>query len=76
MEINPKSVFLDVGCGSSTSYIKSIIPKAKYIGIDIVEYNHLLHGMADTYVKTTPEGITETLMEFNNSGLLFFRYII
>jgi len=68
MNIKPDGVFLDIGCGSSTSYIKTIIPKVKYIGVDIVEYNHLLHGMADKYIKTTPEKFTETLTELNNSA--------
>jgi len=71
-KINPQGVFLDVGCGSSTSYIKTIAPKIKYIGIDVVEYNPVLFSMADTYIKTTSEKFIETLTQFNSGADIVF----
>jgi hypothetical protein len=34
---NPQGNFLDVGCGSSCSYIKNVLPNINYIALDIIE---------------------------------------
>jgi len=59
--INPKGNLLDVGCGSSCSYIKDVLPDINYVALDIISYNPSLHDAADKYIQSMPENFVETI---------------
>jgi SAM-dependent methyltransferase len=65
--IKPKEVFLDIGPGGDAPYLKRIIPKSKYIGVDIIGYDPVLHGTMERYIETTPEKFAETIKTLKNS---------
>jgi len=65
--IKPGEVFLDIGSGEDAPYLKRIIPKSKYIGVDIIRYDPVLHGAMERYIETTPEEFNETIKTLKNS---------
>jgi len=65
--VNPRGNFLDVGCGSSCSYIKNVLPDINYIALDIISYNPSLHDAADKYIQSTPEHFVETIESMEGS---------
>jgi len=70
--IKLEEVFLDIGCGADASYLKRIIPKSKYIGIDIIGYEPALHEKMERYIETTPEKFVETIKTLKNSADVVF----
>jgi SAM-dependent methyltransferase len=59
--VNPKGNFLDVGCGSSCSYIRNVLPDINYVALDIIAYKPSLHDAASKYIQSTPEHFVETI---------------
>ena len=59
--VNPQGNFLDVGCGSSCSYIRNVLPSVNYAALDIIEYKPSLHETANKYIQSTPEHFAETI---------------
>ena len=59
--VNPQGNFLDVGCGSSCSFIRNVLPDINYVALDIIEYKPLLHAVANKYIQSTPEQFVETI---------------
>jgi SAM-dependent methyltransferase len=58
---------LDVGCGNNSPYkVKSLLPKAYYVGIDILEYKKNYSTMADQFLAVTPDGFTDEISKFTN----------
>ena len=58
---------LDVGCGNNSPYkIKSLLPKAYYVGIDICEHKKDFSSIADQYLAVTPDGFTDEISKFTN----------
>jgi SAM-dependent methyltransferase len=71
-KIKSKEVFFDIGSGADAPYLKRIIPKSEYIGVDITEYDPVLHGIMERYIKTSPEGFAETIKTLKNSVDIVF----
>jgi len=59
--VNTQGNFLDVGCGSICSYIRSVLPDINYVALDIIAYNPSLHDAVNKYIQSTPEHFVETI---------------
>ena len=58
MQLYPNSSVLDVDCGLNSPFnFKKILPKAKYTGIDIVEYNKSGHVFCDKYILQVQKNV-------------------
>lgn len=62
MLLSPDASVLDVGCGNNSTYnIKKILPKCKYTGVDIGEYEQTKTILADQYILTRPLNFATTI---------------
>ena len=67
-QLDSNSSILDVGCGLNSPYnFKKILPKAKYTGIDIVEYNKKEHIFADKYISASSKSFTNEILEMKKT---------
>ena len=66
-QLDNDSSVLDVGCGLNSPFnFKKILPKAKYTGIDIVEYNKSEHVFCDKYIYASPRNFSEEILKLKN----------
>ena len=66
-KLDTNSSVLDVGCGLNSPFnFKKILPKAKYTGIDIVEYNKSEHFFANEYISASSKNFTKEILNLKN----------
>tara|TARA_B100000900_G_C20566922_1_gene711526 strand:- start:109 stop:792 length:684 start_codon:yes stop_codon:yes gene_type:complete len=68
--LKSNSVILDVGCGnSSVARVKSILPKCKYTGIDVGDYNQtdFSKSLMDSYLISEPDKFSSSIRELGQN---------
>lgn len=67
-KLKPNSKLFDVGCGNNSPYfVKKILPKCHYTGIDIGDYNQIKPNLADKYIVTTPSDFANEIRRLENT---------
>lgn len=60
-----KSLILDVGCGNNSPFlVKSVLPNASYVGLDVGDHNQTKPNLADEYIVTSPENFANEIQRF------------
>ena len=66
--LSPNASILDVGCGNNSPFfVKKILPKCAYTGIDVGDYNQTKPILADNYLITSSESFADEIRKFANS---------
>ena len=67
-KLPPQSKILDVGCGNSSPfYVKQVLPKCEYTGIDVCDYNQSKPNLADHYIVTSPNNFTSEISKLSDT---------
>ena len=65
-QLNPDALILDVGCGNNSPAVtKRLLPRCRYVGLDIGDYNQDSPDLADEYIITTPGNFAARIKAFD-----------